>query len=96
MKGRMILCLIPPSQHKIGQGLTPLQFIENMKIREMQLSRIPNTKELFRQVYERFQWENKESERFFTSEQKPIQPSTLPDSLYGLVPGCHMECSCPI
>ena len=43
-----------------------------MKIREMQLSRIPNTKELFRQVYERFQWENKESERFFTSERNPF------------------------
>ncbi|GIP00505.1 hypothetical protein J14TS5_55900 [Paenibacillus lautus] len=59
-------------QHKIGQGITPLQFMENMKIREMKLSSIPNTKELFKQVYDRFQWENKESEQFFTSERNPF------------------------
>ncbi|MCI1773194.1 thioredoxin family protein [Paenibacillus lautus] len=36
----------------------------------MKLSRIPNTKEQFRQVYDRFQWEDQEVRRFFAGRNE--------------------------
>ncbi|MHA2857303.1 thioredoxin family protein [Paenibacillus lautus] len=57
-------------RHKIGQGLSPRQFTESMKSREMKLSSIPNTKEQFRQVYDRFQWDDEEVQRFFAGRNE--------------------------
>jgi hypothetical protein len=31
--------------HKIGQGISPQQFMDDMQIRTMELRNIPNTKE---------------------------------------------------
>lgn len=57
-------------RHKIGQGISPRQFMEGMRSLEMKLSRIPNTKEQFRQVYDRFQWDDQEVQRFFAERNE--------------------------
>lgn len=55
-------------KQKIGTGITPLQFINEMQSREMKLSGIPNTKEAFVQLYESFNLEDEEDRLFFSAE----------------------------
>lgn len=55
-------------KQKIGTGITPLQFINEMQSREMKLSGIPNTKEAFVQLYESFNLEDEEDRMFFSAE----------------------------
>jgi hypothetical protein len=52
-------------KHKIGQGITPRQFIDGMQVRVMELSGIPNTKEQLISNYEKFAWASAEGESFF-------------------------------
>ncbi|MED4585186.1 thioredoxin family protein [Brevibacillus choshinensis] len=54
-------------KHKIGQGISPHSFMENMEIRTMELSGIPNTKEQMILNYETFSWTCAEDELFFGS-----------------------------
>lgn len=54
-------------KHKIGQGITPDQFMESMQIRVMELSKIPNTKEQMIANYENFTWMIKEDKQFFSA-----------------------------
>lgn len=54
-------------KHKIGQGISSHSFMESMKIRTMELSGIPNTKEQFISNYETFSWPSAEDEAFFGS-----------------------------
>lgn len=51
--------------HKLGQGISPQQFMEGMKVRVMELSNIPNTKERFLATYKDFFWNNEEDRNFF-------------------------------
>jgi predicted transcriptional regulator YheO len=53
--------------HKIGQGISPQQFMDDMQIRAMELSNIPNTKEQFISVYENFTWTQEDQKVFFTA-----------------------------
>jgi hypothetical protein len=57
-------------KHKIGQGITPSQFMEGMQVRVMDLSGIPNTKEQLISNYERFEWPNAEDQSYFNSLQE--------------------------
>lgn len=52
-------------KHKIGHGISIQQFMSGMKIRVMEMSNIPNTKEQFIANYENFSWENEEDGKFF-------------------------------
>lgn len=54
-------------KHKIGQGISPREFMEGMPIRTMELSLIPNTKERMFDNYYSFTWANEEDRRFFSS-----------------------------
>lgn len=58
--------------HKKGQGISPQQFIDGMKVREMKLSNIPNTKEELKDIYENFNWDNDEEKQFFISLGKNV------------------------
>jgi hypothetical protein len=51
--------------HKIGQGISSRQFMDVMQIRVMELSNIPNTKELFIGNYENFTWTHENDQQFF-------------------------------
>ncbi|TVX98333.1 thioredoxin family protein [Cohnella terricola] len=53
-------------KHKIGKGISPRQFIEGMRVRTMELSLIPNTKERMIANYEHFTWPNEEDRKFFS------------------------------
>lgn len=53
-------------QHKIGQGISPRQFMDGMEIRVMELSNIPNTKERLIANYEHFTWKQEDDKAFFT------------------------------
>jgi len=52
--------------HKIGQGISPHEFMEGMQIRTMELSNITNTKNLFIANYEHFTWTDEDNQQFFT------------------------------
>ncbi len=54
-------------KHKMGQGISTHSFMENMEIRTMELSGIPDTKEKFISKYETFSWPSAEDESFFGS-----------------------------
>ncbi|MDD9269695.1 thioredoxin family protein [Paenibacillus sp. GCM10023248] len=53
--------------HKIGQGISPQQFMDHMQIRSMELSNIPNTKDLFFSVYDNFAWTHEDKKAFYTA-----------------------------
>ncbi|NOU84577.1 thioredoxin family protein [Paenibacillus sp. LMG 31460] len=53
--------------HKIGQGISPQQFMDDMQIRAIENSNIPNTKEQFISVYENFTWTQEDQKAFFTA-----------------------------
>ncbi|TFE26686.1 thioredoxin family protein [Cohnella luojiensis] len=53
--------------HKIGQGISPQQFMDDMQIRSMEISNIPNTKEQLISVYENFTWTQEDQKVFFTA-----------------------------
>jgi hypothetical protein len=53
--------------HKIGQGISPQQFMDDMQIRAMEISNIPNTKEQLISVYENFTWTQEDQKVFFTA-----------------------------
>jgi hypothetical protein len=53
--------------HKIGQGISPQQFMDDMQIRAMEISNIPNTKEQLISVYENFTWTQEDQKAFFTA-----------------------------
>jgi hypothetical protein len=53
--------------HKIGQGISPQQFMDDMQIRVIENSNIPNTKEQFISVYENFTWTQEDQKAFFTA-----------------------------
>lgn len=61
MKARLNL------KHKIGQGISPQQFIDGMQNRTMEASNITNTKERFISVYENFTWAQEDQKVFFTA-----------------------------
>lgn len=52
-------------KHKIGQGISSRQFMDGMKVRVMENSMIPNTKELFIANYENFTWAREDDQQFF-------------------------------
>ena len=54
-------------KHKMGQGISPQQFMDGMQVREMKLSNLLNTKERFIDYYENFSWKNEEDKAFFDS-----------------------------
>ncbi|RED61857.1 thioredoxin family protein [Cohnella lupini] len=54
-------------RHKIGQGISPRQFMDGMKIRAMEISNIPNTRERLIDVYENFTWTSEDHKAFFTA-----------------------------
>lgn len=54
-------------KHKIGQGMTSLEFMESMKVRVMELSGITNTKEQLAFNYENFVWADSEDQAFYRS-----------------------------
>lgn len=54
-------------KHKIGQGISPRQFMDGMQIRVMELSHIPNTKERLIANYENFTWTQEDDKQFFTA-----------------------------
>jgi len=54
-------------KHKIGQGITSRQFMDGMQIRVMELSNIPNTKELFVSNYDNFTWTHENDQQFFNA-----------------------------
>ncbi len=54
-------------KHKIGQGISPQQFIDGMKNRNMENSKIMNTKEKFISIYDNFTWAQEDQKLFFTS-----------------------------
>ena len=51
--------------HKIGQGISPGQFMDGMQIRAMEMSKIPNTKEQLITIYENFTWTQEEDKALF-------------------------------
>ncbi|CAM4514529.1 hypothetical protein FHS16_005998 [Paenibacillus endophyticus] len=53
--------------HIIGKGISPQQFMDDMQIRTMEISNIPNTKEKLISVYENFTWTQEEQKVFFTA-----------------------------
>lgn len=53
--------------HKIGQGISPQQFMDDMQIRAIENSNIPNTKEQFISIYENFTWTQEDQKVFFTA-----------------------------
>ncbi len=54
-------------KHKIGQGISPQQFIDGMQNRTMEISNIKNTKERFISVYENFTLAQEDQKVFFTA-----------------------------
>jgi len=54
-------------KHKIGQGISPQQFIDGMKIRAIEINNIPNTKEELISIYENFTWTQEDEKVFFTA-----------------------------
>ncbi|MBM7563988.1 hypothetical protein JOC55_000920 [Paenibacillus sacheonensis] len=54
-------------KHKIGQGISPRQFMDGMQNRTMETSNILNTKEQFLAVYENFTWAQEDQKIFFTA-----------------------------
>ncbi|KIL38642.1 hypothetical protein SD70_25070 [Gordoniibacillus kamchatkensis] len=54
-------------KHKIGQGISPLQFMDGMQVRTMKYFQIPNTKERFIANYDNFAWTHEEDKRFFAT-----------------------------
>lgn len=52
-------------KHKFGKGISIGQFMCSMKVRVMEMSQIPNTKEQFIANYENFSWENREDQVFY-------------------------------
>ncbi|TJY41529.1 thioredoxin family protein [Cohnella pontilimi] len=54
-------------KHKIGQGITPREFMKGMKVRVMELSGIANTKEQLIYNYDNFVWTDTEDQAFFRS-----------------------------
>ncbi|WP_256992196.1 thioredoxin family protein [Paenibacillus sp. XY044] len=54
-------------QHKVGQGISPQQFMERMQVREMINSGIPNTVERFLEIYHRFHALDSGRRKMFTS-----------------------------
>ncbi len=61
--------------NKLGQGISPQQFIDGMQVRTMELSNIPNTKERFSDNYKNFIWKHEEDRNFFStvSHQKNLR-----------------------
>ncbi|MDF2652528.1 MAG: hypothetical protein K0Q73_8333 [Paenibacillus sp.] len=53
--------------HKIGQGISSQQFMDDMQIRAMEISNIPNSKEQLISVYENFTWTQEDQKVFFTA-----------------------------
>ncbi|WP_308635279.1 thioredoxin family protein [Paenibacillus silvisoli] len=53
-------------KHKIGQGISPQQFIDGMKNRNMENSKILNTKDKFISIYDNFTWAQEDLKLFFT------------------------------
>ncbi|MGG1518118.1 thioredoxin family protein [Paenibacillus oryzisoli] len=54
-------------KHKIGQGISPQQFIDGMQNRTMETSNITNTKERFVSVFDNFTWPQEDLKVFFTA-----------------------------
>jgi hypothetical protein len=52
-------------KHKIGEGISPNEFMAGMQTLTMELSDIPNTKEQFYRNYEEFHWNHDSDQRFF-------------------------------
>lgn len=52
-------------KHKIGQGITPQQFMDGMQVRTMVHFQIPDTKAQFHVNYENFGWPTEDDEQFF-------------------------------
>lgn len=53
-------------KHKIGQGISPQQFMDGLKNRNMETSKILNTKEKFISIYDNFTWAQENQKLFFT------------------------------
>ncbi|NOU74612.1 thioredoxin family protein, partial [Paenibacillus sp. LMG 31458] len=53
--------------HKIGQGISPQQFMDDMQIRAIEINNIPNTKEELISIYENFTWTQEDQKVFFTA-----------------------------
>lgn len=53
-------------KHKIGQGISPQQFMDGMKNRNMENSKILNTKDKFISIYDNFTWAQEDQKLFFT------------------------------
>ncbi|MBO7743176.1 thioredoxin family protein [Paenibacillus sp. MWE-103] len=53
-------------KHKIGQGISPQRFMDGMKNRNMENSKILNTKDKFISNYENFTWAQEDQQFFFT------------------------------
>jgi len=54
-------------KHKIGQGITPRQFMDGMQVRTMVHFQIPDTRAQFHANYESFGWTSEDDERFFAA-----------------------------
>ncbi|REE88546.1 thioredoxin-like protein [Paenibacillus taihuensis] len=54
-------------KHKIGQGISPQQFADGMKNRNMENSKILNTKEKFDFIYDNFTLAQEDQKSFFTA-----------------------------
>ncbi|CAN7538594.1 thioredoxin family protein [Paenibacillus sp. LjRoot56] len=52
--------------HKIGQGISPQQFMNDMQIRAIEINNIPNTKKELISIYENFTWTQEDQKVFFT------------------------------
>lgn len=72
-------------QSLIHEGISPERFMEAMKVREMPLNGIEDTKQKFRAIYRDFAWEHEEDRRFFDEFGKNAELS------------CHILCTdwCP-
>ncbi|WP_026342522.1 thioredoxin family protein [Paenibacillus fonticola] len=57
-------------KHEIGQGISTRKFMDSMQNRAMELSNIPDTKELFIQTYENFTWTQENDRQFFDALNK--------------------------
>ncbi|MGD8189703.1 thioredoxin family protein [Brevibacillus ginsengisoli] len=57
-------------KHKIGQGIPTGQFMAGVQTRVMELSNIPDTKELLIKNYENFTWTHENDRRFFDALSK--------------------------
>ena len=54
-------------KHKIGQGISPQRFMDGMKNRNMENSKILNTKEKFISIYDNFIWVQEDQKLFFNA-----------------------------